>query len=419
MDQSDFGKERIMGRQGMTRTIMVLVFLAQSLNASHASVHDIRTYSFLYTQNNKDNTRSLFAASIQPMGIERLKLDQQSYATYPWTNILCLCHNTLFGMNHSGLYSLDLKTEQTTRLICDVMPHYEQLSCMDHRAYGVGRRRNDLPEEIVILDFDRLAYTTLCPDPVPCGNPAIAVSPGHEFLAYHTQDPNGFQLTVIKTETGELVCQSEPFDFQIPMIASVFSPPPLAWIDENRILSIESYTRGKFASLILKKRTINQLTVFHLDTGRLKYVLTLPGNPLMHFPPKLIPRTQSQAPRLVMNSIGLTGDCRVNLKDRKLVKDTIMGSPYMLSQGRLLFKNTELGHTKRHQVNVDPTGTRIVWLQDGNLYYHDDTKAGAILVAKGCEIRGVTWIGPKASGCDVPGTPLPDGWARFEQRTLP
>ena len=69
MDQSDFGKERIMGRQGMTRTIMVLVFLAQSLNASHASVHDIRTYSFLYTQNNRDNTRSLFAASIQPTGI--------------------------------------------------------------------------------------------------------------------------------------------------------------------------------------------------------------------------------------------------------------------------------------------------------------------------------------------------------------
>ncbi|MCP4451957.1 MAG: hypothetical protein GY809_10875 [Planctomycetes bacterium] len=80
----------------------------------------------------------------------------------------------------------------------------------------------------------------------------------------------------------------------------------------------------------------------------------------------------------------------------------------------LLFKNTELGHAKRHQVNVDPTGTRIVWLQNENLYYHDATQDGAILVATGCEIRGVTWIDPKASDRDLFRTPLPDGWTRFE-----
>jgi len=418
MDQSDFGKERIMGRQGVTGAITALVFLAQCLNASHASVQDIRTYSFLYTQNNTDNTRSLFAASIQLAGIERLKLDQQSYATYPWTDILCLCHNTLIGMNHSGLYSLDLKTELTTRLACDVLPRYERLSCLDHRAYGVCRNK-DRRGNLVILDFDRLAYGILRLNPEPCSNPAIAVSPGHEFLAYHTQDPNGFQLTVVKTETGELICQSEPFDFQIPMISSVFFSPPLAWVDEHRILSVESYTRGKFASLILKKRTINQLTIFDLDTGRLKPVVSLPGNPLMHFPPTLIPPNPGLAPRLVTKIPGLTSDFRVNLKARKLVKDTIMGSPYRLCQGRLLFKHTELGHTKRHQISVDPTGTRIAWLQDGNLHYHDNTQAGAILVAKGCEIRGVTWIDPKASDGDLPRAPLSDGWTRFEQLALP
>jgi len=65
--------------QGVTGTIIVMAFLAQSLNATHASVHDIGACSFLYTQNNKDNTRSLFAARINATDIERLKLDQQPY----------------------------------------------------------------------------------------------------------------------------------------------------------------------------------------------------------------------------------------------------------------------------------------------------------------------------------------------------
>lgn len=406
-----------MARQGMTVTIMAMVLLAQSLNATQASVQEIGAYSFMYTQNNQDNTRSLFAARLNSEGMERIKLDQKPYATYPWTDVLCLSGKTLFGMQYSDLYSLDLETGQTTRLICDVMPHYEQLSRLDHRAYGLSGR-NDLQKNIVILDFDRLAYTTLCPNAVPCANAAVAVSPGHEFLAYHTQDPNGFRVTVIKTKTGEGVCQSPPFDFQMPMIASVFAPPPLAWIDEHRILSIESYTRSKFLSFMLKRRVTNQLTVFHVDTGRLTDILTLPGNPLMHFPPKLIQPTPGLAPRLVMNTQGLAGDYTVNLKSRKLVKDTIMGTPYRLVQGHLLFRETLLGQTRRDQVKVDPSSTRIVWLQNENLYYHDSTQASVILVAEHCEIRGVTWIDPKPSDPDPARSPLPDGWTSFEQRSL-
>jgi hypothetical protein len=398
--------------------IMAMVLLIQSLSATEASVQETGAYSFLYTQNNQDNTRSLFGARISPTGVERLKLNQQSYATYPWTDVLCVYHSTLFAMNYSGLYSLDLKTKQVTRLVCDVIPHYDQLTCVDHRAYGVSDRQG-LPPTLVILDFDRLAYTTLCLNPAPCANAAIAVSPGHERLAYHTQDPNGFRIAVIKTKTGDLVCQSQPFDFQMPLISSVFAPPPLAWIDDHRILSIESLTRSKFLSLILKKRVINQLTVFHLDTGRLKDILTLPGNPLMHFPPKLMHPTTDVAPRLVMNSKGLVGDYRLNLKARKLVADTIQGTPYRLGQGRLLFRGTELGQTQRHQINVDPQGNRIVWLQDEDLYYHDHTQNSAVLVARACEIRGVTWIDPMPCKSNLSRSPLPDTWTRFEQRSLP
>lgn len=402
-----------MRTQGMTGTLIVMVFLTQGVNAAQASGHDRGAYRFLYTQNNQDNTRTLFAAGIGPTGVERLKLDQQPYATYPWTDILCLCHNTLFGMNHSGLYSLALDTQRTTRLVCDVTPPYEQLTCLDNRAYGVIRHNNET-QKIVILDFDRRAYRTFRPDPEPCANPAIAVSPSHALLAYHTHDPNGFRLTVIKTETGEPVCQSQPFDFQLPMIASVFSPPPLAWVDENRVLFIDSYTRGKFLSRILKKRSLNQLTVFHLDTGRFRHILSLPGNPLAYFPPKLMQQPQSQFPRLLMKTPGAMGDYRVDLKARKLVKDSIMGSPYALRDGRLLFKNAVLGYTKRHQVNVDPTGTRVVWLQNEDLYYHDNTRTGPIRVAEGCVIRGVTWIDPDASDGDLSALPLPHGWTPLE-----
>ncbi len=402
-----------MRMQGMTRTLIVMVFLVQTIHATCASVHQGAAHGFLYTQNNKDNTRSLFRVTVQPRGIVRQKLDQQPYATYPWTDTLCLRHNTLFAMNYSGLFGLDLETGRATRLVSDVLPHYDRLSCLDDRAYGLSRD-NDQTQDIMILDFDRFAYRAFCPNPKPCDNPAIVPSPSHELLAYYTHDPNGYRLAVIKTETGELVCQSPPFEFQLPMIASVFSPPPLAWVDEHRILSIETYTRGKFASLILKKRKINQLTVLNLNTGRFRHISTLPGNPLTHFPPQMIQPITNLTPRLVVRTFGiLTDDYRVNLEARKLVKDSIMGSPYRLDQGRLLFKGTALGQANRYQVNVDPTGTRIVWLQDGNLHYHDDTRADAILVAKECEIRGVTWIDPKAWGRDLSGTPLPDGWTRF------
>lgn len=402
-----------MRMQGLTRAVFVVLFLCHSINASHASAIEISDYSFLYTQNNKDNTRALFAASIRPSGVERIKLDHQSYATYPWTDIVCLCHNRLFAMKHTGLQGLDLETGQVKRVVGETLPHYERLSYLDNRAYGI-HHRNGSPHTLVILDFDRLAYRQFRPNPTPCYNPAVAVSPDHELLAYHTQDPNGYLLTVIKTDTGELVCQSRPFDFQLPMIASVVSPPPLAWVDQNRILSIESYTRDGFLTFILKKRTFNQLIEFRLDRRRIRDILTLPGNPMAYFPPRMVPQTNGQPPRLVQYSGGLTGDYRVDLKARKLVKDGIMGSPYRLNEKTLYFGDRALGHTRYHELRVDPARSRVAWLENGDLHYHDDTQANPILVAKGCDIRGLTWIDPGASGRDLSETPLPQGWTRFE-----
>ncbi len=376
---------------------------------------------FLFTRRDgaegQEGTKTLVLGKVTAEGFELRDIHATPEFRYPWEKPLCAVGGILYGTKGSDLFSVNLATSQMEVLssaargsVCTIIVSYIYA---DGRLYGIA------PDEEVstlrVLDFNKGAYRDICTLESGWGdNPTI--SPDHKHLAYFVTEPNGFLLTVVDVDSGQVAQPSEPIGFVVPSIASTFYAPPLIWVDAQRVLCIRTEVMREDPNSLSGGEAMHKLTFIHAVTGKMEDILVLPGNPYMRFCPALIQDYIGVGPRVHMLH-GDLGDYRLDLASGKLVEDDTVNGDYGVSDGYLFQGEKELGPAERDHVRVSPDAKRAIWFSGGELFYHDVAQEAPIPVTDQGEVVGaLMWFRDEDLQARREAGQTPAGWRAFGGR---
>jgi hypothetical protein len=383
---------------------------------------------FLFTRRNgperQEETWTLVLAKVTAAGFELRDIDTRPRYEgpgYPWQRPLCVANGTVYCANNDRLEWISLVTGETGRL--ENLPSLTDDgiwwgACYDDgRLYAQSGERN---RTLQVLDFRKRAYRDIVTLEHELERTPAAVSPEHKRLAYFVHDPNGWLLTVVDVESGEVTHPSEPIRFAIPSISSTGGyAPPMVWVDETKILFIRTERLGeqRKGHDFEEDHAVNKVSVIGVATGEMEDIGTLPGDPYMRFF-RLNQKYREAGPRIsIADYFGQLG---IDLAERKLIEDETVLGDYLVSDGYLFYGEQELGPVQgdgRKDMEISPDGKRAIWEIGGRLLYHDS--AGQTLVPvidDGNAVGGPLWL--KAEDLKAPTVTggIPAGWIAFKDR---
>jgi len=386
----------------------------------------IDQYDFIFTRldqkGGQESTRTLVMAMVTADEFEFRDVETSPYASYRWAEPLCVTGRILYCIDGSDLVSIDLASSQSELLSswsvkseCTMINPRSAWTCADNRLYGM-EQSGDITT-LRLLDFGKSAYCDIAIVEIGTPGRAMAVSPDHKRLAYFVQDPNGYLLTIVDVESGEVTLPSEPVTFIIPMIASTLGGgPPLVWIDSDKVLCLCSEILGEDPNSLGGRKGVHKLVQINATTGEMEDVILLPVNPYIRFAPDMIQDYIGTGLLFQVQHGGL-GYYRVDIEARKLVEDNRVAGNYSLYNGYLFHGEKELGPAGRKDVKVSEDGKRCLWIRDKQLFYHDDTRESGMLVAGNCEkAEGLLWLNKDDLQVKTDATGKLAGWTAFKDR---
>lgn len=402
--------------------------VAESSAVQPETVPGIDQYDFVFTRldqkEGQASTRTLVMGRVAADGFEFRDVETSPYASYRWGEPLCVTGRMLYCVNGSDLVTIDLGTSRSellsswsVRSECAIINPRSAWVYADNRLYGM--EESGEVTTLKVLDFEKSAYRDIAV--VEIGTPGLkmAISPDHKRLAYFVRDPNGYSLTVVDVESGEVTLPCEPVKLIIPLIASSLGDgPQLAWIDSENVLCLCSEISEKDPNALVGfyEQGVHKLVRMDTTTGEMEDIVVLPGNANVRFAPTMI-RGNMGIGLLYQVQHGGLGYYRVDIEARKLVEDNRFAGGYGLHSGYLFHEEKELGPADRTDVKVSEDGRRCLWVREKQLFYHDEARESAVLVADNCErAKGLLWLEKEDLRVKAGPSAEPAGWTAFKDR---
>ncbi len=367
---------------------------------------------FLFTCD--DSKRSLFLAKVTPEGLQLRKIDIGTTLNSS-AEPLCVKGGVFYAISGSSLYAINL--ENGTAETLSSTSGGEQYTLInlfyahdlrDGRLYGISE------PNLRVLDLEKKAYrdiTTLKEDhSIKHGG----VSPDQKYFAYFGNDPNGQMLTIVDTETGKSSKPCKAIKFNVPGISSWFYNPPLVWLDNKNILFIR--TEDQNTSKL--NDNVNMLAIADIQTGMIKDIAPLPGNPDFDFTPALIQDNLVSGLRIDFESTNISrgrgkklGRYRLDIEAGKLVEDEAAGGDYTVLSGYLFYGQTELGPAEHKRLKISPDGKFAAWVNEGRLFYYGGKGLTAMEAAQGLSPESILlWLKDEDLKLRTAAADIPSGW---------
>ena len=337
---------------------------------------------FLFTRYDQElSARTLILAHITADRIELKDIAKEDFGSYRWDDPICITGGKLYGNSYRYLYSIDLLTNQTEQFSLrsnDSQDYIFNISSFDMSKcfadsclYGLAKTG-----DVTILrqlDFERGAYRDIANVSKASPSGFMAISPDNKRLAYFATRPDdvtypstnrdGYFLTIVDVQTGQISQPAKPIDFIVAMIASSFPGIPIIWLDSENVAFIRTKVPEGENIFSKDRSAVHMLSIANVDTGQMEDILPLPGNPYMRFAPDLIQDNVGIGP-LVQPKPDYQSNYRLDLKNRKLVENDLIAGDYRLAFGRLYYKEQDLGSVKSRYLKASADGKRIIWMSD-------------------------------------------------------
>ena len=425
------------GQNNLERTVRSNQYEASTANISSTPVIALKNQPsfspyeyFMFTRYNQEpSTRTLVLAHITANGIVLKDIVTEDFGTYHWGDPICVTGGKLYSKSYSTLYSIDLLTKETEQLsvrsnTLDYSFNFSASTVFaDNCLYGLARKGNTII--LRQLDFERGAYRDIANVSKAQPSKDIAISPERKRLAYFATQPgdvtypstnkDGYFLTIVDVETGQISQLAKPINFIVAMIASSFPGIPTIWLDSETVAFVRTKVPVGNNPLDTDSGAVHMLSTANVNTDVVEDILPLPGNPYVRFAPDLIQDNVGIGPRVWIRHEE-QGDYRLDLKNRKLVEDDLVAGDYRIAFGHLYYKDRDLGPAERGNINVSSDGKRVIWksaeqitynnaqdreaayraaMQSNNtqLYYYDEAQDEPVPIAKVYNSVGL-WIKP-------------------------
>ena len=380
----------------------------------------------------QDTVRTLVLGHITANGLEFKDIETDTYGRYRWGEPVCVTGGKLYSFKYSELICIDLATKQSERLSSrtsgskyNIINPSTSTCFADKCLYGLGEMENT--KILRLIDFEKAAYRDIVNVNTVLPHNFIAISPDRKRLAYFSSDPNdgiypssnkgGYFLTIVDVESGEVTLPAEPIDFLVAAIASSFPGIPIVWIDSETVAFIRTEIQEKERNLFSSGSAVHMLSIVNADIGQMEDIMPLPGNPYMRFAPDLIQDNVGVGPRVCIKHED-QGDYRLDIKTRKLVEDDMLGGDYSISYGHLFYGDKNLGPAERRHLKISPDAKRIIWIQDDQLFYHDDAQENGVQITEAYLSEGVgLWLKQEDLRSRAAGGSLSAEWIAFKDLT--
>jgi hypothetical protein len=272
------------------------------------------------------------------------------------------------------------------------------------------------------------------PDP---GMGGLRASPDGKRLAFFTQVPSDAtyadQLNAVDVETGTVRPVGKPVRFSQWAISSTLGiGPPFVWLDEKTILLVRTEGLGHpdASGRVGYKPgdVIDRLAAINIETGEMRDVAVIPGQPGLHRIEMSKP-TAGSPPILDVEQTRYA----VDVPAGKLVESDGIGGDFRLREARRsdgegyqeLYHDTRLlsAATGHIWALVSPDGKRVIWKEGWpvKLRYYDPQDGEERAVAEvwtGGDGRSLLWFSGEDLRAGGPVQP-PAGWRAFEESEYP
>jgi len=379
---------------------------------------------FLFTLlSRSEETRTLVLVELTDEGFQLQNIDTNSYGSYRWDEVLCVTDGILYGVRNGDLLSMDLAASGNGGFAAIGFDLRSEYTYADGRFYGqVGKGENT--KIYRALDFKKKAYRDVTPlkDNLNYFNSwmrqSLAVSPDHKRLAFFVEDPNGYLVTVLEMDSGEISQANKPIKWVIPGIASSFYLPPVVWLDTEKVLTIRTEQTETDPNNLFGG-AVHKLTFLDITTGEIEDILSLPGDPHWRWAPYLIQDYAEPGPRVCMRH-GDLGDYRLDAAAGTLVENDTVNGDYLIYKGYLFHGENDLGPVERKHLKVSLDGKRAIWISDGKLLFHDIAAKTIQVVTEKKEAEGVLlWLTKEDLRAVAETESLPEGWIAFKDHSQP
>jgi RNA polymerase sigma factor (sigma-70 family) len=380
---------------------------------------------FLFTRyTQQPSTKTLVLAHITDNGIELKDIATEDFGSYRWGDMFCVAAGKLYSKSYNILYSIDLSTKEIeqfpvrSRTLDYSFGFNTGTVFSDNSLYGLAQRGDTIT--LRQLDFKRGAFRDIADIPKTQPNITMVISPDKKRLAYFSSgnrqsSGEGYLLTIVDIESGKITQPAKPIKFIMPMLASSFPSIPVIWLDNETVAFIQSEAPEGESEFSTTREGVNMLSTFNINTATMEDITPLPGNPYMQFAPNLIQGDNGIGPRVTrVLRTNSNEQYLIDLKNRKLVENDLIGGDYGFALEKLHCKDLDLGMVKSRYFTVSPDGKRIIWMSvqpaisdntqnkeaalrtaltsgDGLLYYHDEAQREPAAVANVYNSAGL-WL---------------------------
>jgi len=354
-------------------------------------------------------TMTVVLAKITAEGIELHDIETAPERDFFWRQPLCVIDGVLYGRYDDGLVSLNLTTKDSEV----VFPEDSILKLdSDSYTYDSGRlfghielQRNMMTLRVV--DLRRAGYRDIVT--LQDEYDRLAVSPDNKLLAYFSRDPNGYLLTVVDVESGDVWYPGKAVNFQIWSLSSTFRGPSLVWIDSERVLCMHTEELGEDPNSIGGTKAVHKLSLIDVTSGQMEDIVTLPGDPRWSF--YTLTQQYRQAGPRVRISRDL-GQFSIDLQQRKLIEDDTINGDYLFSNDYLVHDVNELGQVRRDHLRISPDGKRAIWITDDKqLFFHDSVGKTVLTVSQAYRIEeNLLWLTEKDMQAKELTPAISEGW---------